>query len=74
MNFIYVIHLLYWNHLTDLITQQQEQQRPLKQQRGARAKRAPPLLFPFPLFMLLLLLLLCMIRSVSWFQYNKWMT
>ena len=61
MNFIYVIHLLYWNHLTDLITPDHTQR--------------PLLLFLLPLlFLLLLLFLLCVIRSVRWFQFNKWMT
>ena len=81
MNFIYVIRLLYWNQLTDLIIHSRSNKRNRNNSihcnnKGARALRArAPLLFPSPLlFLLLLLLLLCMIRSVSCFQYNKWMT
>ena len=78
MNLIYVIHLLYWNQLTDLIIHSTSNRSNRSNSIHcnsnvvrARSARAP-LLFPSPL--LLLLLLLCMIRSVSWFQYNKWMT
>ena len=44
--------------------QEQKQQHSLQQQRGARAKRAPPLLFPSPLLFLLFLFLLCVIRAI----------
>ena len=75
MNFIYVIHLMCWNYLIDLITDNRSSSGD-GNNKGGRALRArPPLLFPSPLLVMLLLLpLLCMIRSVSWFQYNKWMT
>ena len=74
MNFIYVIHLLYWKQLTDLIIHSRSNRNNSIHCNNKGAARAP-LLFPSPLlFLLLLLLLLCMIRSVSWFQYNTWMT
>ena len=44
--------------------QEQKQQHSLQQQRGARAKRGPPLMFPSPLLFLLFLFLLCVIRSI----------
>ena len=75
MNFIYVIHLLYWNQLTDLIIHSRSNGSNRNSSgdgnnEGGRVLRARhPLLFTSPL-----LFLLCMIRSVSWFQYNKWMT
>ena len=90
MNFIYVIHLLFLNHLTDLITHSRlnMSNRSSSENSGGekKQKRAPAwiidcALFCFffpPLFSLLLLLLmlslLCVIRSVRWFQYNKSMT
>ena len=85
MNFIYVIHFLCWKHLTDLITHNRNNRSNTNNkgctnnQRG-RARyikwnARPLLLFLLPLLLLLLLLfLLCVIRSVRWFQYNKWMT
>ena len=49
MNFIYVIHLMCWNYLIDLITHNRNRNSKnrshsisLQQQRGARAKRAFP--------------------------------
>ena len=76
MNFIYVIHLLYWNQLTDLIIHSRKSSnRGNRSNKNARASHAPLLLLLLPLlFLMLLLFLQCVIRSVRWFQYNKWMT
>ena len=81
MNFIYVIHLLYWNQLTDLIIHSRSNRSNINNSihgnnKGGRARSARPLLlFLLPLlFLMLLLSLQCVIRSVRWFQYNKWMT
>ena len=69
MNFIYVIHMLYWNHLITHSSSNRNNSGN-KDNKRVRALRARPLLLSFlpPLF---LLLLLCVIR---WFQYNIWMT
>ena len=78
MNFIYVIHLLYWNQLTDLIihSRSNRSNKSNKSNRnnsihcnnkGARARSArTPLLFPSPLLLLFLLFLflLSVIRSI----------
>ena len=78
MNFTYVIHLLYWNHVTDLITHSRNNRNNsggLVQKRVGALRARPLLLFLLPLlFLMLLLFLQCVIRSVRWFQYNKWMT
>ena len=52
MSFIYVIHLMCWNYLIDLITQQKQKQKQQKQQRGLvlqkGAKRGPPFVVTVP--------------------------
>ena len=69
MNFIYVIHMLYCNHLITHSSSNRNISGNDGNKRG-RARRARPILLPSsPL--LFLLLLLCVIR---WFQYNVWMT
>ena len=76
MNFIYVIHLMCWNYLIDLITHNRNRNSKNRSNsgdgnnKGRRALRARPLLLPW-LPLLFLLLLLCVIR---WLQYNMWMT
>ena len=73
MNFIYVIHLMCWNYLIDLITHYRNRNSKNRSNsihcnnKGARALRArAPLLFPSPLLLLFLLFLflLCVIRSI----------
>ena len=72
MNFIYVIHMLYCNHLITHSSSKRNSSGNDGNKRG-RALRARPLLLSLLplLFLLLLLLLLCVIR---WLQYNMWMT
>ena len=72
MNFIYVIHLLYWNQLTDLIIHSRSNRSNINNNihcnnKGGRARSArPPLLLPSPLLLLFLLFLflLSVIRSI----------
>ena len=65
MNFIYVIHMLYCNHLITHSSSNRNSSGNDGNKRG-RALRARPLLLPW-LPLLFLLLLLCVIR---WLQYN----
>ena len=73
MNFIYVIHLMCWNYLIDLITDNRNRNSKNRSNsihcnnKGGRARSArPPLLFPSPLLLLfwLFLFLLSVIRSI----------
>ena len=73
MNFIYVIHLMCWSYLIDLITDSRNRNSKNRSNSGdgnnkvGRALRArPPLLFPSPLLLLFLLFLflLSVIRSI----------
>ena len=71
MNFICVIHMMCWNYLIaliDLITHSRNRNNRNNSihcnNKGGRAKRAPPLLFPSPLLFLLFLFLLRVIRSI----------
>ena len=49
MNFIYVIHLLYWNQLTDLIIHSRNRNNSGDEHnKGARAKRARPFIVSVP--------------------------
>ena len=73
MNFIYVIHLMCWNYLIDLITHNRNRNSKNRSNsihcnnKGGRARSArPPLLFPSPLLLLFLLFLflLSVIRSI----------
>ena len=75
MNFIYVIHLLYWNLLTDLIIHNRSNRSNRnnsgnKDNKRGRALRARPLL----LFEFLLLFWYSFLKAIRWFQYGKWMT
>ena len=74
MNFIYVIHLLYWKHLTDLIIHSRSNRKNSIHCNNKGGRALPLFLEGMLLFRLFVLILLCMIRLVSWFQYNKWMT
>ena len=74
MNFIYVIHLMCWNYLIDLITDNRNRNSKNRSNsihcnnKGGRARSAcPPLSFPSPLLLLFLLFLflLSVIRSIS---------
>ena len=69
MNFIYVIHLLYWNHLIAFKKPYKNNNKNTNSKRG-RALRARPLL----LFEFLLLFLYSFLKAIRWFQYGKWMT
>ena len=69
MNFIYVIHMLYCNHLITHNSSKRNNSGNKDNKRGC-ALRARPLLWPW-LPLVFLLLLLCVIR---WLQYNMWMT
>ena len=69
MNFIYVIHLMCWNYLILLITQNRHRNNRSNSRdwdnKGGRALRArPPLLLQWMLLFLLFLFLLCVIRSI----------
>ena len=73
MNFIYVIHLMCWNYLIDLITDNRNRNSKNRSNsihcnnKGGRARSArPPLLFPSPLLLLFLLILflLSVIKSI----------
>ena len=62
MNFIYVIHLMCWNYLIDLITDNinrisKNRSNSIHCNKGGALRARPPLWFPFPLLLLLLLLL-----------------
>ena len=75
MNFIYVIHLMCWNYLIDLITDNRNRNSKNRinsgdVNKGGRARIERPVLLSL-LPILFLLLLLCVIR---WLQYNMWMT
>ena len=69
MNFIYVIHLPYWNHLIAFKKLYKNSNKNSNNKRG-RARSARPLL----LFELLLLFLYSFLKAIRWFQYGKWMT
>ena len=72
MNFIYVIHMLYCNHLITHSSSNRNNSGNKDSERGLALRARPLLLSLLPLlFLLLLLLLLCVIR---WLQYNMWMT
>ena len=69
MNFIYVIHLMCWNYLIVLITQNRHRNNRSNSKdwdnKGGRALRArPPLLFQWMLLLLLFLCLFCVIRTI----------
>ena len=76
MNFIYVIHLMCWNYLIDMITHSRNRNNSIHcNNKGARARSArAPLLSPSPLLFLFLLCVIMSILAIRWFQHIRWMT